>query len=88
MTEPGPPSAPSPAPPPPALTPNHVLQLHPEHLVFTHIRVGQTYSQCIRVTNPSDVTIACTIKPGNGTRYTVRYHGVCCMLCVVCYVLS
>ena len=62
MTDPTPTSTP---------TPNHVLLLHPEQLIFTHVRVGQTYSQCIRITNPLELPISCSIKPGNTSRYSV-----------------
>ena len=50
---------------------NHVLQLEPEELVFTNVRLKQPYFQTVKVFNPLNAVVHVNVRPGSPQRYEV-----------------
>eukprot|EP00466_Bigelowiella_natans_P015503 jgi/Bigna1/145849/aug1.104_g20557 len=50
---------------------NHVLDLDPEEIIFTNVRLHQAYSKCIRIFNPLPSKVQISILPGNPSYYKI-----------------
>jgi hypothetical protein len=59
-----------------ATAPN-VLQVQPAELIFNNVRLQQTYSQTVQITNPLSVPVEFSIRPSNSQRYTVTPARLC-----------